>query len=305
MRTALIIHPLCRKHKMIADHPECPERLDAISDRILASGLDVAIEYKTAPRATLEDIARVHDQEHITRVYEALPESGLAELDGDTWLCPDSMKAIERAVGAGILAVDEVLAGKLDAAFCAVRPPGHHANQHSSSGFCVFNNLAIAVAYAKQQGVERIAVLDIDVHHGNGTQDIVRDDPQVLFCSLFQYPFYPNTAIENTDSVLNSPLPAGSDGRDFRALVEQQWLPRLKTFSPQLIFISAGFDGHLEDDMGGLSFVEQDYIWFTEQVIAFAKAQSCLGIISYLEGGYDLSSLGRSVECHVRALAEA
>ncbi|MCO7188032.1 MULTISPECIES: histone deacetylase family protein [unclassified Pseudoalteromonas] len=305
MRTALITHPLCRKHKMIVDHPECPERLDAISDRILASGLDVAIEYKTAPRATLEDIARVHDQKHITRVYEALPESGLAELDGDTWLCPDSMKAIERAVGAGILAVDEVLAGKLDAAFCAVRPPGHHANQHSSSGFCVFNNLAIAVAYAKQQGVERIAVLDIDVHHGNGTQDIVRDDPQVLFCSLFQYPFYPNTAIENTDSVLNSPLPAGSDGRDFRALVEQQWLPRLKTFSPQLIFISAGFDGHLEDDMGGLSFVEQDYIWFTEQVIAFAKAQSCLGIISYLEGGYDLSSLGRSVECHIRALAEA
>ncbi|WP_054014406.1 histone deacetylase family protein [Pseudoalteromonas sp. R3] len=305
MRTALITHPLCRKHKMIADHPECPERLDAISDRILASGLDVAIEYKTAPKATLEDIARVHDQAHISRVYEALPESGLAELDGDTWLCPDSMKAIERAVGAGILAVDEVLAGKLDAAFCAVRPPGHHANQHSSSGFCVFNNLAIAVAYAKQQGVERIAVLDIDVHHGNGTQDIVRDDPQVLFCSLFQYPFYPNTAIENTDSVLNSPLPAGSDGRDFRALVEQQWLPRLKTFSPQLIFISAGFDGHLEDDMGGLSFVEQDYIWFTEQVIAFAKAQSCLGIISYLEGGYDLSSLGRSVECHVRALAEA
>lgn len=305
MRTALITHPLCRKHKMIADHPECPERLDAISDRILASGLDVAIEYKTAPKATLEDIARVHDQAHISRVYEALPESGLAELDGDTWLCPDSMKAIERAVGAGILAVDEVLAGKLDAAFCAVRPPGHHANQHSSSGFCVFNNLAIAVAYAKQQGVERIAVLDIDVHHGNGTQDIVRDDPQVLFCSLFQYPFYPNTAIENTDSVLNSPLPAGSDGRDFRALVEQQWLPRLKTFSPQLIFISAGFDGHLEDDMGGLSFVEQDYIWFTEQVIAFAKAQSCLGIISYLEGGYDLSSLGRSVECHIRALAEA
>ncbi|MCG7535626.1 histone deacetylase family protein [Pseudoalteromonas sp. OOF1S-7] len=305
MRTALITHPFCRKHKMIADHPECPERLDAISDRILASGLDVAIEYKTAPRATVEDIARVHDLAHINRVFEALPESGLAELDGDTWLCPDSMKAIERAVGAGLLAVDEVLAGKLDAAFCAVRPPGHHANQHSSSGFCVFNNLAIAVAYAKQQGVERIAVLDIDVHHGNGTQDIVRDDPQVLFCSLFQYPFYPNTAIENTDSVLNSPLPVGSDGRDFRALVEQQWLPRLAAFSPQLIFISAGFDAHLEDDMGGLSFVEQDYIWFTEQVIAFAKAQSCLGIISYLEGGYDLSSLGRSVECHVRALAEA
>ncbi|QPB81985.1 histone deacetylase family protein [Pseudoalteromonas rubra] len=305
MRTALITHPLCRKHKMIADHPECPERLDAISDRILASGLDVAIEYKTAPKATLEDIARVHDQAHISRVCEALPESGLAELDGDTWLCPDSMKAIERAVGAGLLAVDEVLAGKLDAAFCAVRPPGHHANQNSSSGFCVFNNLAIAVAYAQQQGVERIAVLDIDVHHGNGTQDIVRDDPRVLFCSLFQYPFYPNTAIENTDSILNSPLPAGSDGRDFRALVEQQWLPRLVEFSPQLIFISAGFDAHLEDDMGGLGFVEQDYVWFTEQVIAFARAHSCLGIISYLEGGYDLSSLGRSVECHVRALAEA
>lgn len=302
MRTAVISHPHCRKHKMIADHPECPARLDAISDRLLASGLDIAVTQKQAPSATRDHIALVHDHTMIDRVLTQLPEHGLKDLDGDTWLCSESFKAIERAVGAGILAVDEILAGNLDAAFCSVRPPGHHANQHTSAGFCIFNNVAIAAAYAKQQGVERIAILDIDVHHGNGTQDIFKSDPAVLFCSLFQYPFYPNTAIENTDSVLNSPLAIASDGKDLRALYEQQWLPRLKSFSPQLVLISAGFDAHLEDEMGSLKFVEADYQWFTEQVAQFVKDSGALGIISYLEGGYDLSSLGRSAVTHIKAL---
>ena len=304
MRTAIITHPNCRKHKMIADHPECPARLDAISDRLLASGLDIALEHKSAPKAEPEHYALVHDQVMIAEVMNKVPEQGLAELDGDTWLCPDSFKAIERAVGAGLLAVDEILAGELEAAFCAVRPPGHHANQSTSSGFCVFNNVAIATAYAKSKGVERIAILDFDVHHGNGTQDIFNQDHSVLFCSLFQYPFYPNTAIENHQSLTNSPLPAGAGGDDLKALFLQQWLPKLEAFAPQLIFISAGFDGHLEDEMGGLQFVEQDYHWFTEQVVAFAKQHGCLGIISYLEGGYDLSSLGRSAVMHLKALVE-
>ncbi|MBR8845810.1 histone deacetylase family protein [Pseudoalteromonas sp. JC3] len=302
MHTAIITHPYCRKHKMTEEHPECPARLDAISDRLLASGLDIAIEHKTALKADTSHYALVHDQAMIKEVMDKIPNEGLTELDGDTWLCPDSMKAIERAVGAGILAVDEVVTGKLDAAFCSVRPPGHHANQSTSSGFCVFNNVAIAAAYAKTKGVERVAILDIDVHHGNGTQDIFKDDHSVLLCSLFQHPFYPNTAIENHQTLINSPLSAGADGTDLKALVEQQWLPKLQSFKPQLIFISAGFDGHLEDDMGGLKFVEQDYQWFTEQVVEFANSSDCLGIISYLEGGYDLSSLGRSAVTHIKAL---
>ncbi|KZN40416.1 histone deacetylase family protein [Pseudoalteromonas luteoviolacea] len=304
MRTAIISHPFCRKHKMHDEHPECPKRLDAISDRILASGLDIALTHLSAPKAEVAHIALAHDREHIDQVFDSIPTQGLAELDGDTSLCRDSLKAIERAVGAGIMAVDEVLAGRLDAAFCSVRPPGHHASRNQSAGFCVFNNVAIAVAYAKQQGVKRIAVLDIDVHHGDGTQAIVKDSPDVLFCSLFQYPFYPNSEIENTETIINSPLPVASDGNDLRALYSQQWLPKIRAFKPELIFISAGFDAHLEDEMGGLKFVESDYAWFTKEVATLSKELSCLGIISYLEGGYDLSSLGRSVETHLRTLAE-
>ena len=305
MRTAVISHPHCRRHKMSVDHPECPERLDAVSDRLLASGLDIAVIQKSAPSADLEHIALVHDRALIDKVLNAIPKQGLTELDGDTWLCPDSMKAVERAVGAGILAVDEILADKIDAAFCNVRPPGHHANQSTSAGFCIFNNVAIAALYAKQQGVQRIAILDIDVHHGNGTQDIVRNDKDILFCSLFQYPFYPNTEIENTDTVINSPLSIASDGEDLRALFSQQWLPKLKAFAPELIFISAGFDAHLEDEMSSLKFIESDYHWVTEQIADFAKQQKCKGIISYLEGGYALSALGRSAVTHIKALVEA
>jgi len=290
---------------MIADHPECPERLDAVSDRLLASGLDIAVTQKSAPKAELEHIALVHDRALIDKVLTSIPQEGLRELDGDTWLCPDSMKAVERAVGAGILAVDEILAESIDAAFCNVRPPGHHANQSTSSGFCIFNNVAIAAAYAKQQGVKRIAILDIDVHHGNGTQDIFRDDKSVLFCSLFQYPFYPNTAIVNTDTVINSPLAIASDGVDLKALYSQQWGPTLRAFNPELIFISAGFDAHLEDDMGSLKFTEADYQWLTEQVAELVKQTECKGIVSYLEGGYALSALGRSAVTHIKALVEA
>ncbi|MDK2594927.1 histone deacetylase family protein [Pseudoalteromonas obscura] len=305
MRTAIISHPLCRRHKMADEHPESPQRLDAISDRVLASGLDIAVAHLTAPKAETSHYMLAHDTEHVERVLSAIPEHGLTDLDGDTALCRESLKAIERAVGAGILAVDEVLAGRHDAAFCSVRPPGHHASQSKSAGFCVFNNVAIAVKYAQTKGVKRIAILDIDVHHGDGTQAIVREDPNVLFCSLFQYPFYPNSEIENTETIVNSPLPVASDGNDLRALYSQQWLPKLRAFGPELLFISAGFDAHLEDDMGGLKFVESDYAWFTQQIALLSKELDCLGIISYLEGGYDLSSLGRSVETHIRNLAES
>lgn len=303
MRTAIISHPACRKHKMTADHPECPERLDAISDRLLASGVDLEVQHKLAPKGTLEHIGLVHSDDHIRHIMANIPLDGLQDLDGDTWLCPDSFKAIERAVGAGILAVDEVLSDQLDAAFCSVRPPGHHANKDTSSGFCVVNNLAIAAQYALNAGVKRIAILDIDVHHGNGTQDIFVGDERVMFCSLFQHPFYPNTAIDSTTQILNAPLTAGQGGDEFRTIVTQSWLPALTSFHPELIFISAGFDAHLEDDMGGLTLVEADYTWFTEQVIQLSKTCDCKGVISMLEGGYDLSSLGRSVTEHIKALA--
>lgn len=304
MRTAIISHPFCRKHKMIEEHPECPERLDAINDRLLASGLDIAIQQLQAPKAQREHYLLAHDEALIKKVEDTIPNDGLASLDGDTWLCNESLMAIERAVGAGLLAVDEILADKLDAAFCAVRPPGHHANQTTSAGFCVFNNLAIGVKYAQSKGIKRIAIVDFDVHHGNGTQDIFIDDENVLFCSLFQHPFYPNTAVENNPTLINSPLPIASDGSDLKALYNQQWLPALDAFQPELLFISAGFDAHLEDDMASLKFVEDDYHWITEQLALFAKQHNCKGIISYLEGGYALSALGRSVTEHLRALVE-
>lgn len=304
MRTAVISHPHCRKHKMIEDHPECAERLDAISDRLLASGVDVGLTHLQAPKAEREHYLLAHDESLIKKVENALPTEGLANLDGDTWLCPDSFKAIERAVGAGILAVDEILADKLDAAFCSVRPPGHHANKSSSSGFCVFNNLAIAVKYAQSKGVKRIAIADFDVHHGNGTQDIFIDDENVLLCSLFQYPFYPNTAVKNNSHIVNSPLPIASNGDGLKEVFTGQWLPKLKAFKPELLFISAGFDAHLEDDMASLKFVEDDYSWLTEQLCKVCKEHGCKGVISYLEGGYALSALGRSAVAHIKVLTE-
>ncbi len=304
MRTAIISHPDCRKHRMIADHPECPSRLDAINDRLLAAGIDIALTHLEAPLASDAHILNAHDAALLTRVEQLLPESGLVDLDGDTWLCPESLTAAKRAAGSGILAVDKVLGGELDAAFCSVRPPGHHANRALSSGFCIFNNIAIAVHHAKQQGIERIAILDIDVHHGNGTQDIFRDDESVLFCSLFQHPFYPNTAIESNHHIINTPMTAGMAGDDFERALLDSWFPKLKQFKPQLIFVSAGFDAHYEDDMGGLALVESDYQWFTEQLVALAKKLNCKGIISMLEGGYNNSALGRSVVTHIKSLLE-
>lgn len=304
MRTALISHPDCRKHKMIPDHPECPSRLDAINDRLLAAGLDIAVTPMDAPLAQEEHLALVHSEQLIQNVINKTPNEGLCDLDGDTWLCPDSLIAAKRAAGSGLLAVDKVLAGDIDAAFCAVRPPGHHASRDESSGFCIFNNVAIAAKYAQSLGIERIAILDIDVHHGNGTQDIFIEDKNVLFCSLFQHPFYPNTAIESNEHIINTPMSAGMAGDDFERAILDTWFPKLKQFKPELIFISAGFDAHYEDDMGGLQLVESDYLWFTEHLVALSKKLNCRGIISMLEGGYNNSALGRSVATHIKALSE-
>ena len=303
-RIAIVSHPACRRHNMGADHPESPERLDAIQDRLLASGLDVALAQITAKKAQREDFLRVHSEQHVSTVEQRIPDIGYADLDGDTVLCADSMAAIERAAGAGLSAVDQIMADKIDAGFCAVRPPGHHAHPEHSAGFCIYNNLAIAVRYAQSLGVERIAILDIDVHHGDGTQAVFKDDANVLFCSLFQNPLYPNPELIEQDNLVLSPLSPASGGEQFKAVVEEQWLPKLAGFKAQMIFVSAGFDAHLEDDMAALKFVEQDYYWFSQTLAQFCQTHAVRGVVSFLEGGYHLSALARSVEHYLKGQLE-
>ncbi|WP_462159380.1 histone deacetylase family protein [Pseudoalteromonas sp. GB56] len=299
-RIAVISHPACRRHHMGDDHPESAARLDVIQDRILASGLDLSLKHISARKAQRDDYLRVHSEQLVSLVEQRIPEQGYADLDGDTHLCPQTMASVERAVGAGLTAVDEILAGQIDAGFCAVRPPGHHASREHSAGFCIFNNLAIAVRYAQAQGIERIAILDIDVHHGDGTQSIFADDDKVLLCSLYQNPLYPNPERVTRANLIQSPLPPASDGNALREVVEGQWLPAMVHFSPQLIFVSAGFDAHIEDDMAALKFVEQDYAWFSQRICEYAQHNDILGVISFLEGGYHLSALARGVEHYLR-----
>jgi len=291
-------------------HPECPERLAAIQDRLIISGLAPHLDYIEAPLAPLAALARAHDPAYVELLQRNTPSSGYHVLDPDTLLCPSSWQAALRAAGAVIEATDRVLAGTLENAFCAVRPPGHHARPGTAMGFCLFNNIAIGVHHALEvHGLERVAVVDFDVHHGNGTEEILAaveyGDRRVLMTSFFQHPFYPYSGTDNPqENMVNVPLPAGSDGARVRAVVDEVWLPRLEAFRPQLIFISAGFDAHREDDIGQMSLVESDYIYMTQRLMQVAR-RHCQGrIVSSLEGGYNLSALGRSVECHVRALAQ-
>jgi len=304
MHTAYITHPEFLKHDMGADHPECPARIHAIQDQLIASGLfDYMTPYE-APKASKDDLARVHAAEYIDMVFSKSPESGLIDLDGDTAMNPFTLEAALLAVGAVIKAVDLVMSGEIENAFCNIRPPGHHAGRAKASGFCIFNNVAVAAAYAlEKHGLQRVAIADFDVHHGEGTEDIFHDDTRVLLCSTFQHPYYPFCGADSgNEHVINVPLAARSSGVDFRAAVTEQWLPALEQFKPQLILISAGFDAHWEDDMGGLAFRENDYFWVTEMLKDVAKRHANGRIVSALEGGYALHALGRSVMNHVKSL---
>ncbi len=285
-------------------HPECPGRLHAISDRLIAGGFHVALEYYDAPMAGREQLLRVHDAAHIDHIFRIAPRQGRVYLDPDTAMNPYSLNSALRAAGAGVLAVDLVAGGGVSAAFCSVRPPGHHAERSRAMGFCLFNNIAVAAAHALEAyGLERVAIVDFDVHHGNGTEDIFRDDERVLFCSTFQHPFYPHSGTEPGGAhIVNVPLQAGSDGSVFRKAVSEYWLPALEAHRPQLILVSAGFDAHVEDDLAGLALVEDDYARVTEELRAMARAHCGGRIVSMLEGGYALDALGRSVEAHLRAL---
>jgi acetoin utilization deacetylase AcuC-like enzyme len=306
MNLAFISHRDCEEHRMGAHHVEIPERLHAIGDRLIASGIEMLVTHYDAPKATRAQLLWAHDGDYVDRIFEAAPSAPdvLTWVDGDTAMNSGTLSAALRAAGAATLAVDLVMSDRHHAAFCAVRPPGHHAERRAAMGFCFFNNVAVGAYHAiEAYGLERIAIVDFDVHHGNGTEDIVAGDRRILFCSSFQHPFYPGSGADSTaENVINIPLPARTDGAGFRAAVEQRWLPRLEAFAPQLVMVSAGFDAHAEDDMAHLSLREPDYAWITKQLHDLAGRHAHERIVSCLEGGYNLSALGRSVSTHIDEL---
>ena len=314
-KTGYYTHRDCWKHEMGPGHPECPERLDAVEDRLLISGVFDALERREAPLASLNDIELAHDRMHVAalrglslRLAEELEAGGPEHtaLDSDTSINVHTWNAALRSAGAALEATDAVMAGELENAFCAVRPPGHHATRNKAMGFCFFNNVAVAAKYALQRhNLQRVSVIVFDVLHGNGTEDILAGDERALMCSFFQHPFYPYSGDQNpAPNMCNVPVPAYSKGMDLREVVEMMWIPRLEEFQPEMMFISAGFDAHREDDMGQLGLTEQDFSWITQRLKDVAR-RYCKGrIVSCLEGGYIPSALARSVEAHLRVLAD-
>jgi len=306
MATAFIAHADCARHDMGRTHPESPARLTAIEDHLIASGIAGLVERHEAPAAQVSELQGVHPLRYIEAVRDASPREGIVHLDPDTAMCPHTWDAALRAAGAAVLATDLVIGGCAENAFCAVRPPGHHATRTRAMGFCLFNNVAVAATHAlERHGIERVGIIDFDVHHGNGTEDIFSDDARVVMASIFQHPFYPYSGTEDVaPNMANVPLPAGSDGRALRAAVERVWMPALDEFEPQMIFVSAGFDAHVEDDMAMLRFTEADYAWVTQRIKEVADKYAKGRIVSVLEGGYALSALGRSVVAHLKVLGE-
>ena len=311
MSTAIYSHTECRLHDMGPGHPECPQRLDAINDQLLSSGLGALLLHIDAPLATREQLGRAHTANHVAELIELL--GGLQRdgesryLDPDTLANPGTLQAALRAAGAAVAATEAVFRGELSNAFCAVRPPGHHATRDQAQGFCFFNNVAVAARHALDVlGLQRVAIIDFDVHHGNGTEDIVAGDERMLMCSFFQHPLYPSSGTEPLgENMVNVPVPPYSRGPVVRALVDAQWLPRLESFAPQMLFISAGFDAHREDDLGQLGLIEADYEWITRRIMEVAARHAQGRIVSCLEGGYALGAMARSVVAHVRVLARA
>jgi acetoin utilization deacetylase AcuC-like enzyme len=303
---AFITHPACLLHEMGEGHPERPERLSAIEDKLIASRLDHLVVRAEAPAATREQLLRVHDASYLEAIERASPRSGLVQIDPDTAMNPHTLEAALRAAGAAVLGTDLVIGGKAEAAFCAVRPPGHHAERARAMGFCFFNNVAVGAAHAlEHHGLARVAIADFDVHHGNGTEDIFRNDARVLMVSIFQHPFYPGSGVEGrSERMVNIPLAAGSSGKEFRAAVTEEWLPALERFAPQMLFVSAGFDAHRDDEMAMLRLVEADYAWVTQQLRSVAARHAQGRIVSLLEGGYELGALSRSVAAHLENLID-
>ncbi len=304
MSTAYISHPDCHDHDTGEGHPESARRLSAIEDRFISSGLWDFIRGYDAPEVTRDQLLRVHTGEHLANMESSIPQRGYARLDPDTVVSPGTLMAAKRAAGAVVLAVDLLMSGEMNNAFCGVRPPGHHAESNRALGFCVYNNIAVGAAHAlKAHGLNKVAIVDFDVHQGNGTEDIIIGNDKVMYCSIFQHPFFPFTPPpENSERVISIPLEATAKSAEFRAAVSDHWLPALERFQPEMIFVSAGFDAHRDDDMSYVSLTDADFKWVTEQIVRMAGLSASGRIVSVLEGGYELQSLARCVETHMRVL---
>ena len=314
-KTGYFTHTDCWKHEMGPGHPECPERLDAIERQLLVSGLADLLDRREAPLAPIGDIELAHDRMLVAAIRglsDQLADDIVAggpshvQIDPDTSLNVHTWQAALRAAGAAIAATDSVIAGEMANAFCAVRPPGHHAERAKAMGFCFFSNIAIAAKYAlERHGLKRVAIVDFDVHHGNGTADIIQGDERILMVSFFQHPLFPFSGADSVaPNMVNLPVPAHTRGMDVRELIDLMWMPRLEEFRPEMIFISAGFDAHRDDDLGQMNLTEQDFAWITARIKQVADRHAKGRIVSALEGGYHLGALGRSVEAHIRVLAD-
>jgi acetoin utilization deacetylase AcuC-like enzyme len=307
MATALITHSACLYHETPVGHPESPDRLKAVLRRMDGPEF-TKLRRLDAPLASRDQIGRVHPAYFVEAILNAVPERGLVQVDGDTILSPGSGEAALRAAGALVMGVDRVMTGEIRNAFCAVRPPGHHAEPTDAMGFCVFNNVAIGALHARvSRGLNRVAVLDFDVHHGNGTQAMFVDDPDLFFGSTHQMPLYPGTGRREErgrGNICNVPLPPGAGGQDFRQAWDGAILPALEAFRPEFVLISAGFDGHRDDPLANLNLTEADFAWVTQRLCRIAAATCDGRIVSTLEGGYDLEALAESCAAHVRVLME-
>ncbi|CEK10859.1 histone deacetylase family protein [Legionella hackeliae] len=305
MTIGFISHHDCLLHTMGAYHPEQPQRLEVIEHAVSHSDLVNQLVYYQAPLVEYEQLLNAHDKDYIDYIFNISPSEGMVAVDPDVWLNPHSLTAALRAAGAVVYGVKLLMNKDVDAVFCNIRPPGHHAEHNKAMGFCIFNNVAVGVAYAlKQFNLKRIAIIDFDVHHGNGTEDIFRKDERVLYCSTFQHPFYPfSGATTQSKHILNVPLPAGANGDLFRKKVEQFWLPQINQFAPEMIFFSAGFDAYYKDDMANLLLNTEDYLWITQKIKTIADTHCKGRLLSALEGGYYLNHLGACVVAHLRGLS--